>query len=171
MSVVSLSLVVEDGTGLINSNSYVTTSTVDAYWTARGGTAPLWLTYDQPTKNAAVMNASMWLDDAFRNSFKGYRTTRTQAMEWPRLAVLDEFGFPFAPVPAEVIYATCEAALRAAAGALIPDLDRGNLIEEQGAGSVHVKYMAGAPGLPSYPWIARILTRLCTSQGGIKLTR
>ena len=103
--------------------------------------------------------------------FKGYRMKRPQSLEWPRLYCLDEWGFPFPPVANEIKNATAEAALRAIAGSLVPDLERGGMIEEEQVGPIRTKYAVGAPGLPDYPMIARMIARVCSPMGGLRLTR
>ena len=164
-----MALIVEDGTGLANSNSYIDISAATAYHADRNNTA--WAAADVPSQTAALINASTFIDSKYRSSFKGYRKNLTQAMEWPRVAVLDDWGFHFAPVANEVKNATAEAALRALNGPLMPDLVRGGMIEEEQVGPLRTKYAPGAPGLPDYPWITRLLTRVCNPMGGVRISR
>lgn len=164
-----MALVVEDGTGLTNSNSYAAIATADAYFVDLNVTA--WAAADTASKTAALLVGTRYVDGRYRAQFKGFRQIRAQRLEWPRLAVFDEFGWPFPTLPQEVIDATCESALRALTGELAPDLTRGGLVKEEQIGPIKTVYSDAAPALPEYPVITRILSRVLTATGGAKVVR
>ena len=164
-----MAFVVEDTTGLPTANAYVAVATVDAYFVDRNNVT--WAGAVTADKQAAILSATRYIDGRYRALFKGYRKTRTQALEWPRLAVLDDFGWPFALVPQDVLDATCEAALRALSGALTPDLTRSGLTKEEQVGPLRTVYMDAASGLPDYPEITRILGRVIASTSSARLER
>jgi hypothetical protein len=79
-------LVVEDGSAMLNSNSYVSLADAETYFSARLW-SDNWVNGDDPTKTAALIQAARALDHGF--IWRGYKTTRSQAMMWPRIWVVD----------------------------------------------------------------------------------
>jgi hypothetical protein len=113
-----MALVVEDGTGLANANSYISVAYADAYFTDRANAA--WGTATQQAKEAALINASSYLDIRFSDNLRGIPLNPgVQALSFPRKHLP-----PCAqdlPLPPPVQKATAEYALRALAGPLLPD--------------------------------------------------
>lgn len=107
-------LVVEDGGGLSNADSYVSLADALAYHAARGNAD--WAGAASDTvREQALRRATAWLDVTFAARFPGYRVNgRDQALEWPRTAAYDGGGYLIDndAVPKEVKFATYEAALR-----------------------------------------------------------
>ena len=78
-----MSLIVEDGTGRADAESYASVSVADAYHTARGNTA--WAALATTAlKEAALRKATDYLGQTYGLRWKGYRMTTTQALDWPR---------------------------------------------------------------------------------------
>lgn len=116
----SADLVVEDGTGLADANSYIDVATADDYHRLRDNEA--WADADEHTKVAALIRAADYLDRRFR--FVGCRLVDGQALEWPREDAFDVDGFDQSEiVPVVVEQAAAEYALRAVdlATRLLPD--------------------------------------------------
>ena len=108
-------LVVEDGTGLANANSFISQSYFEIYSSERGrDLSP----YSDENKITALIRASEYLSESF--NWKGIRKkgrnyedgTEFQALAWPRYGVTDDDGFyvPDDEIPREVQWATAEAA-------------------------------------------------------------
>jgi len=118
-----MALVVEDGSGLNTANAYVSEAFVDTYHDDRNNTA--WTDYTPPEKQAAIIRATDYIDKRFGRRFRGYRRTKEQALEWPRLDAEDDDGFLLSSVdavPRNLEKAAAEYALRAAlCGVLAPD--------------------------------------------------
>lgn len=134
-----MAIVVEDGTGMANSNSYASETELDDYCDERA------ITLADGDAEAALIRASSALDGAYRMSYPGYRTlSRDQAMEWPRTAAYDYEGVMIdaSTVPYEIKHATFEMAIREVAepGIMTPDLERGGFIRRMKAGSVEIEY-------------------------------
>lgn len=121
---------------------YGTLVQADAYHEARGNAA--WTGVDS-AREAALLRASVWLDATYRTRFPGYKTgRRAQVREWPRSDAADVNGeyIPFDEVPAEVLNATFEAALRelTEAGALSPDFVAANHVVSESVGPISTTY-------------------------------
>ncbi len=173
-------LIVEDGTGYPNADSYCSVAACSAYAIGRGLTFD---TADDPASEAALRVATSYVDNTYRLRFPGYRTNRRgQSLEWPRTnayytypeppgdtpyfvdpRMLYPFDLiPINSIPPEITTAVCEAAIRAfgSPGVLQPDLDRGGLVSTLKAGSVEVKYAAGAPAQTVFQIIDAALSGL-----------
>ena len=69
----TITLVVEDGTGLADANSYIASADADTYWANRANAA--WAALDDDAKAAALIQATQYLDA--RYSFKGCQLADT----------------------------------------------------------------------------------------------
>lgn len=119
-------LVVEDGSGLSNSNCYVSQADCVTFFTNRGvtdGFASL-VSNDQII---AILRGAQFLEANYVSRWKAYRLLKTQAMAWPRVMssplqwsgtpftlrsmsyLIDADGFPILSntVPQAVINANC----------------------------------------------------------------
>lgn len=140
-------LIVEDGSGLANAESYVSVSDCAAYAAARGLTFPA---SPEATAEQALRRATTWLDGRYRSRFPGSRTNgRGQALEWPRSGAYDAESNEIASseVPVEIVNATIEAAVRemAAPGSLSPDVIPGKVKKRvRVEGAVEVEYAVGS---------------------------
>lgn len=113
-----MALVVEDGTGKADANSYATAAEADAYFLARGIT--IWAPLQSGEKDEALIRAT---DYMAKYTWKGNRVTATQAIDWPRQNVL-AYGFTVdsASLPTAIKNACIELAVRAASGPLAGDI-------------------------------------------------
>lgn len=109
-------LVVENGTGVAGANSYIAVAYADTYFADRARSG--W-TGDTATKEAALINATQYVDLRFGNRFAGviqYSTSPIQPLAFPRLVDDVSTG-----IPETLKRATAEYALRALTGELLPD--------------------------------------------------
>jgi hypothetical protein len=94
----ALALVVEDGTGLADSNSYVSTDYVRNYAAFRGVSLPA----DDDALIPFMINAMDWLE-AYADDFIAAAVSDTQALSWPRLWPVTppvyDYGFGFGEIP------------------------------------------------------------------------
>lgn len=112
-------LVVEDGTGLNNSNSYVSTNEVTTYAQGRLYAAE-WAALDADAKDQAARNATSIIEDLI--AWYGARVVADQALGWPRSGVSNKENsdtFDDDIVPQPVKDATCELAIQLAKYKLI----------------------------------------------------
>lgn len=110
-----MAFVAEDGTGLTTSNAYIAVAFADDYHADRGNTD--WAAATEAQKQAALIRASDYIDKRFGRRFKGWKQTKQQAMEWPRLDALDSDDYllnsPDDSIPRQLQKACAEYALRA----------------------------------------------------------
>lgn len=167
-----MTLTVENGSGLAGADSYVSQADATTYHDGRGNTA--WTDLSSDEMDAALRRATDYLGETYRPRWKGDRTSTTQALDWPRYNVerADIACALYASnaVPAEVVRACCEMALRAAKGPLTPD--QGQAIKSVAAGSVNVTYADYSAATKSYPAIDGLLRPLLSgSAGGVAISK
>jgi hypothetical protein len=147
-----MTLIVEDGTGLADAESYASVTEVDTYHSNRGNS--LWATLSTANKEEALRRATDYMIGEYRMKWLGRRVLITQALDWPRVGVvLKDFGgsggrngigsyglwqISFTIVPPEIKNACAELALRASIFALAEDISPRVL--EETVGPIKVKY-------------------------------
>lgn len=126
-----MALTVETGSGVEDSDSYASTSTIDTYWGNRTHDA-LYTTWNAATaaeKEGAAREASSYLDAIYGKTYRGYRMGNIQGLEFPRVQAMDDSGFPLPGLPSQIVQATCELAARALSGNLRPDATTGGSVK------------------------------------------
>lgn len=136
-----MTLIVEDGTGKTDANSYVTADYADAYHAAKGNAD--WAAATTDAKEQALIRASAFLTNAY--VWQGQKVNRrAQALAWPRYGMSDKEGWPVLPqeMPHEVLDACCEIALRELTepGTMNPDVVEAEKARRLKAGSVEIEY-------------------------------
>lgn len=164
-----MTIVAEDGTGLATAESYTDIAFADAYFLARNNTT--WAALTQSAKEAALRNATDYMELRWSNVFVSVKLTTTQALSWPRV----DSGF--GTMPAVLKKATAEYALRASQASLAPDVkpdSTGRLptkvISKLGPLDKETTYasrgdMAVPATYPSYPIPDGMIGQLLVSQG------
>ena len=110
-----MSLVVEDGTGKSDAESFISVADASTYFNARGVTTWDALDTGEETVNreAALRKATDYLTAVYRDRWEGVRYTETQALDWPRQGVVrDSWAVDIDEVPTEVANAFAELALK-----------------------------------------------------------
>lgn len=163
-----MALVVEDGTGLSDAESYASVAAADAYATARGLT---WSGTDA-AKEQALRRATTWLDGRYRGRWPGTKVRlRLQALDWPRTGAHDIAGdtVDYQSVPIEVVNATIEAAVReiATPGSLSPDVTGEKVLTRLGELSWQVTGTGPEAKRPIMTVIDDILSRLIATGRGV----
>lgn len=114
-----MAFTVEDGSGVEGANAYIAVAIADEYHTDRANTG--W-TGDDAVKQAAIIRATDYIDKRFGDRFIGYRESKSQGLQWPRLDATDRSGYSIDDVPKQLEQACAEYALRALSLAqLAPD--------------------------------------------------
>lgn len=160
-----MALEVEDGTGLANAEAYISVSDADAYFTARGNTT--WAALTTEAKEQALRKGADYLE-GYR--WKGDRYSATQALAWPRSSVIvDGYTLDADTLPAALVRANAELALKASAGELLADV--GAQVKSETVGPISVTYADGARQQTRYAAIERMLVALLFGGGMIPVVR
>lgn len=156
----ALILIVEDGTGLSNSNSYASRATGDAYAASRLY-ADDWEGASDNLKDRSLAMASRIIDQEF--VFNGFKVIATQALQWPRVQCSDPdaqvtvqagarqfFPGPWIDptiVPREVVDATCELAMQMLKSDRTGDAQGEGIKRINLAGAMEIEFEHGSPPL------------------------
>lgn len=117
-------MVVEDGTGLVDANSYISVEEADAYHLSYGNTG--WDGVED--KELLLRLASRDLDIIYGARFASTPLTGTQGLYWPRKSFTAGNGFSISGSPAQLRAATAELALIEKGGSVLaPDDFAGNI--------------------------------------------
>ena len=103
---------VEDGSGLENSNSYVSVSYADDYHEGRNNTAWTDGSVTTASKQAALVRATDYVEKRFGRKFRGWKESSSQALQWPRIDAEDNSGYLLQDIPDKLKQAVSEYALR-----------------------------------------------------------
>ena len=167
-----MAFVVETGAGLSNSNSYASVAAADSYFADRGVTS--WAALTTTAKEQALIKGTDYLEQTYRESWKGYRVTSTQSLSWPRSEVIvDTFPVAANIVPSAIVKACVEMALRASDGEdLIADL--GQQIIKEKVDVIETTYAEFGSLSARYPAVNRLVLPYLyssTSDGGFTQAR
>ena len=105
-------MIVEDGTGKTDSNSYVSVDFADDYFSARGVSGWDALTVGQ--KEQALIRATDYIDNVFQ--WCGKKATAEQALRFPRINIKDYEGLEVVGIPSCLKQAVCDVAQVSADG-------------------------------------------------------
>jgi hypothetical protein len=168
----NMPLIVEDGSGKIDAESYAGVTGAVAYFGGIVTSAGAAFLAATPTRQEQALRAgTAYLDAEYGERWKGNRMSAAQRLYWPRTNVeIDDFIVPIAPLPRELVEATYEAASRDVVGgtsSLMPDVSPEGKISSksvsvgQGAVAKAVTYSGGGrAGSTSYPKISSLVLRL-----------
>lgn len=124
-------LIVEDGTGLEDANSYVSIDDADQYHTDRNNTA--WLSLTEQEKTGRLINAASYMGGF---SYLGLRLNVDQGLAFPRYYPPKEKP-ESAAIPRNVKSCQCEMALQTS---LLAPTDGRVISEERIEGAIDTKY-------------------------------
>nr|DAK26988.1 MAG TPA: Putative Head Tail Connector Protein [Caudoviricetes sp.] len=142
-----MSLVVEDGYGISDANSYVTVRFADDYLAYR--TDFDWSTRTIEQKQAALVQATAYVDARYGRLFAGRVATPTQALAWPRSGAGYDNTLPVVLKRAVVLYAAYAAVSPLApAPAMAGGLAQG-IVTEKTVGPISKKFAAVTKGYGS----------------------
>ena len=156
-----INVVVEDGTGKTNSNSYASESELSDYAYRRGVTVTA--DYSQLLIQA--------MDSIEQQNFKGDKATEAQALQWPRVGVmLDGYYVDHDAIPDLLKEAQLETCLAIDGGNNpLANVPRGTKREK--VADIEVEYMDGAADLVYVQAIDNKLSKLLKGGGGFRVIR
>lgn len=138
-----MALVVEDGTGLTNSESYIDVDFADAYFLKRGITE--WATLTN--REQLIIRAMDYIENNY--TYQGAKLVLTQSLQFPRL-INGETVYPIA-----LKNAVCELALKSNEEDLLSDTDKTTIREKVGA--LEVEYDPNQDNIKSYNYVNKLL--------------
>ncbi len=151
-----MSLIIEDGTGKADSQSYISVEDTNAYHTLMGNTD--W-TGTEAEKEIYLLKASQYVEQKYDNLFVGQVGSSTQRMLWPRIDAYirkDTVLIASNAIPEDLQYAIAEFALKVAEGdTLGADVAASQNLksEESVVGPIEkkVEYIGGKNSAKKYP--------------------
>jgi hypothetical protein len=166
-----MSLIVENGSGLANAESYISVADADIYHSNRGNAD--WASLTTTAKEQSLRKATDYIEQVYRLRFLGYRHTEAQALSFPRDEVqrkdftyLNQFSFyPNDVVPVEVAYACADLGLRSSAGDLAADIER--IVKKEKVASLEVEYDNTKPAYTKYRAIDNLLAPFLSGSSGV----
>lgn len=172
-----MSLIVEDGSVVTGAESYCTVAFATQYHSDRGHAS--WALLTNAVMEQCLRKATDYAIQVYRQRWKGYRKTATQALDWPRsFCWLEPFThgavgtYPYlvadTVVPTEIMNACASLALRAATGTLLADQTRRK--SNVTVGPISTTYEAGSKLGVTYAEIDAML-RSYLDDNQIKLVR
>ena len=158
-----MALIIEDGTGKTDAESFATAAELVAYGAKYGVTVP----DDEPSQEAALRRSAVQM---LAMSWKGCKTSAAQSMPWPRYgAEVDGEIIPSNYIPARIQYGQMALACEIHADDLDPPEQRkGAVVRERVEGAVDVEYaqitnkgslLPAAPDRPSGAQFADYLAK------------
>lgn len=168
-----MTLIVEDGTGKPDANTYADVATVRAYAAARGVNLPA----DDLAVETSIIQAMDFLE-AQRARYKGSKTLPgTQALQWPRQCVtIDNYDVPSNVLPKELISALAQCVMEISAGGDLQANTTGQVVKSERVDVLETTYMtsdemgAGASLTPQYKKVENLLLPLYTVGCGVLRT-
>ena len=162
-----MALTVEDGTGLTNADSYLSSADADSYHTKHSNSSS-WSGASTSVKEAALRMATQYINVTYRLRWKGIKIDKDQALDWPRLSVVDRDGYNVAAdaLPQAIKDACAEMALREVTetnSLIVDEASPGRIKRETdkvGAIESTVEYMGGRSQQKKFTLIDRILSDL-----------
>ncbi len=166
-----MTLIVEDGTGKSDAESYVSVADTDTYLLNLGYT--VWAKLNTQENEQALRRATKYMGQAYRLRWIGSRKTSTQALDWPRVDAVDYEGFEYSDsvVPQLVKNACAELSFKAASGELVQDMTQ-TVVREK-VDKIEVEYAKGSVANTKYTGIDLSLRPILVSAsyGGLLLER
>jgi hypothetical protein len=155
-------LIVEDGTGLANAEAYLSVAAFKTWADAWGKS------YTGQTDTVIEQKlraASAYIDTLFR--YKGQRLQAAQAMEFPRVSLVDWSGLTVTGVPNRVKTACAELTFKAFSEELYVDLDRGGRVTSESVGPISVSYAPDAPEGKTFRFAQQLLAPFVRKDGDL----
>lgn len=153
-----MALIIEDGTGKVDSNTYVLDTTFNTWLTDRGLTLSGLLTVDN-----LLLQASDYLETL---SYKGFKFTQAQAMQHPRGDLyIDGYLFPSDEIAKQLIDAQMQVSYSIDQG-VNPMATIGQAIKMEKVDVIEVEYQDGTISQSTITAVNKTLSKLLLNSGG-----
>jgi hypothetical protein len=156
-----MALIIEDGTGKTDSQSYASEAELDSYASVRGVTL-------SGVDTELLIKAMDYLE---QQNFKGNKLTKEQALQWPRYDVwIDGFPVDTDEIPVQLKEAQMEYAL-SIDGGVDPSATVDRAIKKERVSSIEVEYMDGASDTQYIKAAEQKLRKLVKGGSGVVVVR
>lgn len=163
-----MALIVEDGSGKPDAESYASVAVADLRHSSLGNAA--WAALSAGDKEIALRKATEWLGERFSGRWAGKRSTQTQALDWPRSCVcIDDVAIASNALPAILVRATCDLALKSITTPLTAD--EGAQVKSETVGPLQVVYADRARQQTRFAAVENGLTPLLLPSNVIRMVR
>ncbi len=129
-------MIVEDGTGKADANSYVDVLFADDYFSARGVSE--WAELTTEVKEQLLIKGTGFIDNIYQ--WNGKREFETQALRFPRVDICDYEGAEIKGIPSCLMQAVCDASLIAKGGELFQTSDSNGQVVSEKIGELAFTY-------------------------------
>lgn len=166
-----MTLVVEDGTGVLDAEAYANVAFADDYFADRGNTA--WAALSTSNKEINLRKGADYMGYNFE--YRGIRQYAGQGLDFPRINLYDDRGALLTGVPTNVKKANCELAFIASSiDLLVSTESRRVIMESKSLGDLKRSFQyANTRDIKTFPVVESLLARYTTSNrsGGMKSVR
>lgn len=165
-----MAIIVEDGSGKTNANSYIDVDFARAYAESRGFSFPV-----DTEVEPWIVNACDFVE-SFAEQFKGNRKTATQALSWPRTnVVIDGEKFPDDKIPTQLKLAQAQAVVEQSQGSVLQPPITDYAVRREKVDVIEVEYATGGGQnntatvtlTPKFPKVEQWLRPLLGGTGGL----
>lgn len=158
-----MTIIVEDGTGKIDSETLISVADADAYFASRGNTVWSTIATDEE-KEHLLRKSSDYILGTYGPRWGGRRVFSQQALDWPRANVVaNGFLVESNSVPLLVTNASAELALQAISGDLLPNTEQS--VKKEKIGPIETEFNDFATSETKYVQIDRLLSPFFSSSG------
>lgn len=128
-------IIVENGAGIVNANSYINLDFINNYFLIRSST---WNEKTEQEKELLLIQASEFIDISF--NWKGQRKTQNQGLAFPRKNLIDKDGYALDNVPLKIKNAVCKVVEHILEGLNLYNNNQNNAIISETVGSISIQY-------------------------------
>ena len=170
-----MALIVEDGTGKVDAEAYISVADATTYHAAYGNPAS-WVAASTGDKENALRVAAQYLDGKYVLRWLGTRTNEDQALDWPRAGAVDpdEWTIEDDDIPTALEQANAIAALKVIDGdTLLPDVTSAGTVSSEsktlGPLSKSTTYLGGKSNYTTYSLVDAVLKPLLRRSSQVSL--
>ena len=161
-------MILENGSGISNADSYCSIEEADQYNEGRGNIK--WLFSIKSEKEASLVRACDYIEKAYGELWLGSKCTETQRLSYPRFGITDSGKNQ---IPRWLKEAQCEGALLELedTGILSWDESEGGRLTKEREGEIEKSYTQGPSSVRKFPQIYGLIKAHIKSPSQIGIMR
>ena len=149
-----MTLIVENGTGLADAESFISVADATTYHAAMGNVA--WALLSTDKMEQSLRKGTAYMGQVYGQRLQGIRISMNQALDMPRVGIVaNGYAVLAAVIPTQFQWACAELALRASAGELLADTEQ--QITRETIGPITTEYDKTSSQAKRYPAIDAML--------------